>query len=80
MSEINITEEESKKSLNFIEAAVEKDLAEGKKRRTCTDALPARAERLPAHRARQSDLPGLSALQSSMGARANPALRRYPIR
>lgn len=30
MSEINITEEESKKSLNFIEAAVEKDLAEGK--------------------------------------------------
>lgn len=30
MSEININEVESKKSLNFIEAAVEKDLAEGK--------------------------------------------------
>ena len=30
MSEINTNEVESKKSLNFIEAAVEKDLAEGK--------------------------------------------------
>ena len=29
-SEININEEEGKKSLNFIEAAVEKDLAAGK--------------------------------------------------
>ena len=30
MSDINTNEEESKKNLNFIEAAVEKDLAEGK--------------------------------------------------
>ena len=31
MSDINTNEEEGKKNLNFIEAAVEKDLAEGKK-------------------------------------------------
>ena len=30
MSDINTNEEEGKKNLNFIEAAVEKDLAEGK--------------------------------------------------
>ena len=30
MSDINTNEEEGKKNLNFIEAAVEKDLAEGR--------------------------------------------------
>lgn len=40
MSEINTNEVESKKSLNFIEAAVEKDLAEGKNGRRVQTRFP----------------------------------------
>lgn len=38
MSDIKTNEEEGKKSLNFIEAMVEKDLAEGKTRDVCKHA------------------------------------------
>ena len=52
MTEMNATEATEKKSLNFIEQAVENDLREGK------NPLSARAERLPAHRSCQSHLSG----------------------
>ena len=54
MSEIITNEAEGKKNLNFIEAMVEKDLAEGK-----NNPFPARTERILAYRSCQSDLPGL---------------------
>ena len=41
MTEMNVTESSEKKSLNFIEQIVEKDLKEGKKRRKNTDPIPA---------------------------------------
>lgn len=40
MSEVNVTPEENKKSLNFIEAIVEKDLAEGKNDRRIQTRFP----------------------------------------
>ena len=56
MTEMNATEATEKKSLNFIEQAVENDLREGKN--GGKNPLPARAERLPAHRSCQSHLSG----------------------
>ena len=57
MTEMNATEATEKKSLNFIEQAVENDLREGKTEES-TNPLSARAERLPAHRSCQSHLSG----------------------
>jgi glutaminyl-tRNA synthetase len=57
MSEINMNEVESKKNLNFIEAIVEKDLAEGKNGGRVQTRFP--PERIPSHRSRKSYLFGL---------------------
>ena len=43
MTEINTTENSEKKSLNFIEQIVEKDLQEGKKRWKNSNPFPTRA-------------------------------------
>ena len=52
MTDIKNEEAGEKKSLNFIEQAVENDLKAGKERGKSTNTLPAGTKRLPAHRAR----------------------------
>ena len=51
MTDIKNEEAGEKKSLNFIEQAVENDLKAGKNGKS-TNTLPAGTKRLPAHRAR----------------------------
>ena len=58
MTEMNATEATEKKSLNFIEQAVENDLKEGKNGGKSTNTLPARTKRIPAYRTCQSHLSG----------------------
>lgn len=49
MSDIKTNEEEGKKSLNFIEAMVEKDLAEGKNKGRVQTRFPPATKRIPAY-------------------------------
>ena len=51
MADIKSEEAGEKKSLNFIEQIVEKDLKEGK------NTFPAGAQRIPPHRTCQGNLP-----------------------
>ena len=57
--------------LDFIRTIVAEDLAAGQARRPRRHALSARAERLPAHRPRQVDLPELRPRRASSAARCN---------
>ena len=58
---------------DFIREIVAADVAAGKQRRTRRHALSARAERLPAHRPRQGDLPRLRRSPASSAATATCA-------
>lgn len=57
MTDIKNEEAGEKKSLNFIEQAVEKDLKEGKNGGKVQTRFPPRAQRLSSHRPCQSYLP-----------------------
>ena len=56
---------------DFIRDIVAADNAAGQARRPRRDALPARAERLPAHRPREVDLPEFRRRRASSAARCN---------
>ena len=56
---------------DFIREMVADDVATGRFGRADPHALPARAQRLPAHRARQVDLPQLRHRHASSAARCN---------